>query len=100
MVLDVLRGPDLNEMDPSAFDAELDDPFRVDPASLTVGFLGNVPSSVRLVCSMGACHSEQQAAAVHSSQGCRQPLEVSQCQAACYLFSATHVPHLNMGRPI
>ena len=49
VVLDVLRGSDLNEMDPSAFDAELDDPFRVDPANLTVGFLGDVPSSVRLV---------------------------------------------------
>eukprot|EP00891_Asterochloris_glomerata_P006024 jgi/Astpho2/6024/fgenesh1_pm.00084_%23_11_t len=46
VVLDVIRGPDLNEMDPSAFAAELDDPFKVDPANLTVGFLGDVPSSV------------------------------------------------------
>ena len=78
MVLDVLRGPDLNEMDPSAFDAELDDPFKVDPANLTVGFLGDVPSSVRLACRTGACHNEQQAAAVHSL-----PLEGHACLKDC-----------------
>lgn len=59
MVLDVIRGPDLNEMDPSAFAAELDDPFKVDPANLTVGFLGDVPSSVRPVCRIAACCSAQ-----------------------------------------
>ena len=86
-MLDVLRGPDLNEMDPSAFDAELDDPFRVDPANLTVGFLGDVPSSVRLVCRIGACHHQQQAAAVHSlpfeGHACLKTAEGRAAQSGC-----------------